>query len=36
MSLEIKTFERKRYFCYRKSYSENDGTPQESERTTWF
>ena len=34
MSLE--TFEKKRYFYYRKSYSEKNGTPQESKRTTWF
>ena len=31
-----KTFERDQYFCYRKPYSKNDGTPQESKRTTWF
>ena len=24
------------YFCYRKPYTKKDGTPQESERTTWF
>ena len=31
-----KAFERKQYFCYRKSYSEKGGTPQERERITWF
>ena len=31
-----KTFERDRYLCNRKPYSNIDGTPQESERTTWF
>ena len=36
MSLEIKTFKRDWYFCYRKPYSKKDGTPQESEKTTWF
>ena len=36
ISIEIKEIERKRYFCYRKRYTEKDGTPQESERTTWF
>ena len=34
--LKKKTFEGDRYFCYRKSYSKKDGTPQESEGTTWF
>ena len=33
MSLENKiSFERKQYFCYRKSYSEKGGTPEERER----
>ena len=36
MSLEIKTFKRDWYFCYRKPYSKKDGTPQGSDRTTSF